>query len=154
MGKAAVPKTRKSKGMIWLFLFFAAVTGGGYYAWSSIDGLGDKVVQMVDYKSWLNKTAGKVSTVDNKSKSNSINIGSRANRSSAVKSQPVKKAVVKSAVKSKSVSMKKAKKTNTAAKGKATAAKQKQWKENMAKLKKKSKADYQKASMKYRTNRK
>lgn len=156
MGKAAVPKTRKSKGIIWLFLFFAAVAGSGYYAWNSIDGLGDKVVQMVDYKSWLNKTAGKVSTAGQKPKSESINIGSRASKASLVTAQPVKKTITKtSVVKSKKLTVKKAHKSQTAKKTKAVAAsKQKKWQANLAKLKKKSNADYQKASMKYRTNHK
>lgn len=154
MGKAAVPKTRKSKGIIWLFLFFAAVAGSGYYAWNSIDGLGDKVVQMVDYKSWLNKTAGKESTVNHKARSNSINIGSRANKATSVTSSVKKSAGKSTQAKSKKLSLKKAKKSSAGANSKVAASKQKKWKESLAKLKKKSHSDYQKASMKYRSNHK
>ncbi len=166
MGKAAVPRTRKSKGMIWLFIFFSALTGGSYYAWQSIDGIGAKIAQVVDYKSWLNTTSGKVKPADTTSSSSDINIGSRQTSGKILYSGSTKPsesfATQKSStVETKTIAVKKSTKTLTkkATKSKASKkvagpAKSKQWEQKLAKLKKKSQADYKKASMQYRKKQK
>ena len=140
MGKAAVPKTRKSKGMIWLFVFFTALTGGSYYAWQSIDGIGAKISQVVDYKTWLNTTAGKVKPADTTAKSSEINIGSRQDTStktiySGSKSSQSFAATKSSTVKTKTLNIKKSSKPVVAKKASkskgskkvASPAKSKQW---------------------------
>jgi hypothetical protein len=163
MGKAAVPKTRKSKGMIWLFVFFTALTGGSYYAWQSIDGIGTKIANIVDYKTWLNTTSGKI-----KPTTSEINIGSRQKTSGTTvysgSSKPSQSftAQKSSTVKTKTLTVKKSskptvvKKANKASASKKVAnnAKAKQWEQKLAKLKKKSQADYRKASLKYRQKQK
>ena len=171
MGKAAVPKTRKSKGMIWLFVFFTALTGGSYYAWQSIDGIGAKIAQVIDYKTWLNTTAGKVKPVDTTTASSEINIGSRNNSTSTTTTNTIYSgsknsqtfAATKSAtIKTKTLDIKKSSKPVVAKKSskaiatkKATSpAKTKQWEAKLAKLKKKSQADYRKASLNYRQKQK
>lgn len=155
MGNAAMPKTRKSKGMIWLFVFFTALAGAGYYAYSQFEGVGEKVVRMIDYKSWLDKTSGKVkpSEVHTAGKSSATK-PVVAKTSTAQKSQVVSSAK-SSTVKTKTLAVKKAPKKATAKKTvKNGPAQKKQWEARLAKLKKKSEADYRKASMKYRNNHK
>src|SRR5690606_35231325 len=100
MGHAAMPKTRKSKGVIWLFAFFLALAGAGYYGWTKVEGLGDKVVQMVDYKSWLDKTSGKVKPESTRT------FDSRATRA-MVKTQAVKRNNATVNVTTKTLSVKK-----------------------------------------------
>ncbi len=168
MGKAAVPKTRKSKGLSWLFVFFTVLTGGSYYVWQSIDGIGAKISQVVDYKTWLDTTSGKVKpTETTTTKSSEINIGSRNNSSTmtvysgagssqsytSAKSTTVKTKTLNIKKSSKPVVVKKASKAS-ASKKVAGPAKSKQWESKLAKLKKKSQADYKKASLKYRQKQK
>ncbi len=167
MGKSVVPKTRKSKGMIWLFVFFTALTGGSYYAWQSIDGIGAKIAQFVDYKTWLNTTSGKVEPSDTTSKSSEINIGSRQSSGKTIYSGSSKTsqsyaAQKSSTVKSKIITVKKSTKpmaVNKATKASASKkvagpSKSKQWEKKLATLKKNSQADYKNASMKYRQKQK
>ncbi len=167
MGKAAVPKTRKSKGVIWLFVFFTALTGGSYYAWQSIDGVGAKIAQVVDYKTWLDTTAGKVKPADTTTSSSEINIGSRNNSPtgtvySGSKNSQTFAASKSSTIKTKTLNIKKASKPVVAKKASkasvskkvASPAKSKQWEAKLAKLKKKGQADYRKASLNYRQKQK
>jgi hypothetical protein len=144
----------------------AALTGGSYYAWQSIDGIGAKIAQVVDYKAWLNTTSGKVKPSDMTSKSSDLKVGSRDKTGGKVHSV-TKKAQTStvgnksSTVKSKTIAVKKTAKpvavkkpTKTVAVKKVSPAKNKQWEQKLAKLKKKSQADYEKASMKYRQKQK
>jgi hypothetical protein len=157
MGNAAMPKTRKSKGMIWLFIFFTALAGAGYYAYSQFEGLGEKVVQTIDYKSWLDKTSGKVkpSEVRTAGKSTATK-SAQVVKSSAAQKKPVVSTAKSSTVKTKTLAVKKATAKKATAKKavKNGPAQKKQWESRLAKLKKKSEADYRKASMKYRNNHK
>ena len=164
MGHAAMPKTRKSKGVIWIVAFFFALAGAGYYGWTKMEGLGDKVVQMVDYKSWLDKTAGKVKpettrTVDARSE--------RSVKSHTAVKQNTEKQSRTVSVTTKTFSVKKSsanasigkkvsgKQTVAKAKNKKPSTKQKQqWENRLAKLKKKSEAEYRRASANYRNNHK
>lgn len=163
MGHAAMPKTRKSKGVIWLFAFFFALAGAGYYGWTKVEGLGDKVAAMVDYKSWLDKTSGKVKPETTRMVENR---GARSVKSQAVKQQPAKQSAATLSVKTKSLSVKKSSNKPAVAKkfaGKPVVAKGKvkshskqkhEWESRLAKLKKKSEADYRRASTKYRSSHK
>lgn len=156
MGHAAMPKTRKSKGMIWLFVFFTMLAGGGYYAYSQFEGVGDKVIKMVDYKSWLDKTSGKIKPNEIKTSTKmTAEKSSQTIKSSSAQKKPTVSSPRASTVKTKTLVVKKSSKASTVKKsGQTSAAQKKQWESRLAKLKKKSQADYRKASMKYRNNHK